>query len=496
MRSTYLFFLAHLKILTQIAMKKYAFLLTFLITTSVVTSQEIVTEFWHENGKYFNFHSIVETSDNCLILSCPMFEEAFSGSDIGNMFYKVSMTGELLDSLLIASDNVPLKTLFEPVPDMEGAFLYGRFEQEESDSTTYFRLTFLDNNLNLTDYLEIPVESYLDSYIITVSDLFIDPKGDIIASYWGTQYFNMLRIGIDGTIKHRKEMEMESGLLLQPKHTGMFTNTPLTYYYFGKKVGGGMQAYFMDSLFQVVGDHEYYKTNNTNWFVGGMQEYIVPYNDSIHLLSSRFRQNVSHSCTALAKFDNQFNLLKISLFEEEYPYNGIGPIQAIVAAPDTIYYGFMTGTGYFNQLALVCYDADLDIRWTRYFLEPDMFHFATCMTILHDGKVAIGSYKYGENPGSVSMVIIKDELWDVPENQSFIRPYAYWPNPAKDELHLHYSPDVTPTQIELYDLQGRLVRTQRNGLETLEMNGLASGTYTMRVTLEGGKTFTDKVVKE
>lgn len=67
-------------------------------------------------------------------------------------------------------------------------------------------------------------------------------------------------------------------------------------------------------------------------------------------------------------------------FEEEPPFNSIAPIQTIVAAPDTIYYGFMTGTGSPNQLALACFDADLNLRWTRYFLEPDMFHWATCNT--------------------------------------------------------------------------------------------------------------------
>ena len=77
-----------------------------------------------------------------------------------------------------------------------------------------------------------------------------------------------------------------------------------------------------------------------------------------------------------------------------------------------------------------------------------------------------------------------------------ICPYACWPNPAKDVLHLSFSPDVQPAQAELYDLQGRLVRTWCNGLETLNLQGLAPGTYTMRVTLEGGKVFSDKVVKE
>ena len=40
------------------------------------------------------------------------------------------------------------------------------------------------------------------------------------------------------------------------------------------------------------------------------------------------------------------------------------------------------------------------------------------------------------------------------------------------------------------------MRSQRNGLESINLEGLAAGTYTMRVTLEGGKVFSDKVVKE
>ena len=51
-------------------------------------------------------------------------------------------------------------------------------------------------------------------------------------------------------------------------------------------------------------------------------------------------------------------------------------------------------------------------------------------------------------------------------------------------------------QVELYDLQGRLVRTQSKDLESLNLQGQSAGTYTMRVVLEDGKVFSDKVVKE
>ena len=71
-----------------------------------------------------------------------------------------------------------------------------------------------------------------------------------------------------------------------------------------------------------------------------------------------------------------------------------------------------------------------------------------------------------------------------------------YPNPARNQLRLQYSPDVQPKLVELYDLQGRLVRTQRKSFETLNLQGLATGQYVMKVAMEDGKTFTDKVVKE
>jgi hypothetical protein len=74
--------------------------------------------------------------------------------------------------------------------------------------------------------------------------------------------------------------------------------------------------------------------------------------------------------------------------------------------------------------------------------------------------------------------------------------YLAYPNPAQDRLHLQYSPDVKPMQVELYDLQGRLVCSQSQGLESVDMQGLAPGQYLIKVTLEDGKSFTDKVVKE
>ena len=157
-----------------------------------------------------------------------------------------------------------------------------------------------------------------------------------------------------------------------------------------------------------------------------------------------------------------------------------------------------------NAIILKKTDSRLNVAWERY-LRLGTGHYVptACKATSDGGCLILGSFSDTgdfingalDSDGFV-LKVDGEGMISVPENDLFARPYAYWPNPAKDELHLHYSPDVKPTQIELYDLQGRLVRSQRNALESLTLQGLAPGTYTLRVTLEGGTVFTDKVVKE
>ena len=153
-------------------------------------------------------------------------------------------------------------------------------------------------------------------------------------------------------------------------------------------------------------------------------------------------------------------------------------------------------------------DHDLNVIWKRYCYEPNSFevdpnfsHYSD--KLLDENGNEVGIYIFGtcyrpkiHDNGMFFFFLTEDAPLSVEEQGIIVRPYAYYPNPAHDELHLHYSPDVTPMQIELYDLQGHLLKTQRNGLECLNMESLSSGIYTMRVTLDSGKVFSDKVVKE
>ena len=167
-------------------------------------------------------------------------------------------------------------------------------------------------------------------------------------------------------------------------------------------------------------------------------------------------------------------------------------------AEGDLYFAYGTQNFVFTdkgQVAVAKLDADFNVQWQRFCLEPEGYYRdVSVFAVLEDGGVAVAGGYLGRP--EIFMLIVSDDYNGIEEQGFIVRPYAYYPNPAQSELHLQYSPDVTPQSIELYDLQGRLVQTQIKNLESLNMAGLPAGTYTMRVMLEDGKVFTDKVVKD
>ncbi len=198
---------------------------------------------------------------------------------------------------------------------------------------------------------------------------------------------------------------------------------------------------------------------------------------------------------ALLRYDKRKHTLKAIRFFEESP---VTHIVGLEKADGGVYFVFED-----QRIVAMKLDESFNDIWCQ------QIPFNISTTSFLSSSIQLGTN--GDEPGIAVFgssyddemeeigcfyLIVNDNGVGIGESASALRPYAYWPNPAKDALHLHFSPDVQPAQAELYDLQGRLVRTWRNGLETLSLQGLAPGTYTMRVALEDGTVFTDKVVKE
>ena len=147
--------------------------------------------------------------------------------------------------------------------------------------------------------------------------------------------------------------------------------------------------------------------------------------------------------------------------------------------------------------------------WNRFFPEYDMkVYWPQNAMLSHDGGCLITGFSYKSNinhpenyeykPDVFLLKFFSDGSLSTSDTGSglHVRPYRLYPNPVKDRLRLSFSPDVVPVMAELFDSMGRLVLSQDNGLETIVMESLPAGVYTLRVTLGNGTSYSDPVVKQ
>ena len=152
-----------------------------------------------------------------------------------------------------------------------------------------------------------------------------------------------------------------------------------------------------------------------------------------------------------------------------------------------------------NRFTVTKTDADANIIWSRFYEDGEhVFQPCSIMATSDEGCLVTGRC-WTLDQTEAKLFVLKffaDGSLSVSEKESFVRPYVFYPNPTKEQLYMQFSPDVQPKQIDLCDLQGRLVRTQSKAFESIDMRQLPAGTYTMRVIMEDGKAYSDKVVKE
>ena len=506
-----------MKTATLHVMKKTLLFLGIMSLANLAKGQEIITDFCHENGGYLTGVDLnfVETTDKCLIVESWSAPEYAPGivSPIGKMFYKFSADGIVRDSLLFEYDSVyddhSVAEFFEIDPEHHDHFVYANFLV--IDDTLFFRMRTIDTYLNYIGDTIFEIDHSTELFPYYSYDLFSEPNGDIIASYSikddpnETFMTYFLRIGFDGTLKSRTEVpQIRYFDMLMEKHTGMFNEFPVQYCYWGSNYGSDyhdnppIRLYVLDSLFNVIEEKRFYSYQGS-LYEASWNDHFAPIDDQHYLQVNKYRKldpqtYYTYSSVLLEKRNRQHVRQASALFGRSLDYPEA--IRAIAVDDNTIYLSYMTNVCAPNHLVLLRLDGDLNVHWERHFLSEDTFHHAINMSVLDDGSIAVSSFDAFASPNSISVVVIKDNYDNLEELGIHIRPYDFYPNPSHNELHLHYSPDVQPARIDLYDLQGRLIHTQNQSFECLNLNGFAAGQYLMKVTMKDGKTFIDKVVKE
>ena len=502
-------------------------LLTGLLMAVCITShaQEIVSEFTFQNGYLYSDIDITECSDGTLLTGINYYSSNYEES--GVLVCKTSPEGQLLDSTKFDYGWKLLSLNGET-----DSFVIPSFRWNEADSSEYFRMTFIDADLNVTNDILIPIFIGIDyeSNPWSIDELFIDPQGDFIISYWTDiveadywaedAVFHLMRIGLDGTIISESETDellppnwsnmhpSDSALTYWSNGFNIFEESPLCYYKLGGYIGSEdshpwpLYIYFFDEDLNLTNTIVYdYLAEDTYYdWVG--DEHLVPFEKNTfketYLMAAQIHYPNDQYETSLVKYDMNHNILAMTSVEPATVLGYGNPIFTVVADENTIFHAYNTYASTYNKVVgVACLDNDLNILW-NIILPGGQYNYAYgyCLKALQNGNVALAFQTYYSNNSRLRLYVIHDGYDSTPETALQKCPFTFYPNPVHDMLSINYADDAKPESVELYDLTGRMVSTYSNNLERVDMNGLSSGIYMMCVTFNDGEKRFEKVVKE
>lgn len=503
-------------------MKKTTLLIIGLLMAAGVAKAQNYDSIAHHKAGWYDIDmrdDMIQLRDGSILAHVQLFEVNEQGQylgDYGSRFYKISRHGALImDSVFIEDNDLNWFLLKRNPFDDDNVF--AKLVRDMENHRTDLCIRFFDDDLNFKHEKEVWVP-ICDTLFPPLCDAYMmDNEGDIILYYPLPEGNVFAKVGLDGTI------------ILQPP-TIPYSSFPISYYVSGQRMGPfskpptqyafwgydnevrHLNIIGLDSTLNLTEVMTPDDAPSGITFDFGAKDRVMDWDENTFFVASRFFiTNNSKDGVRVTRYDKHTLEALNTCFFETYPDQSIGGMSMGCAFPfglaktgdGNMYFAYCTQDPFpgdfghrCGQVSVVKMDSDFNIIWQRFCLELYGYsRIGSDLAVLDNGGVAVGGVIVGAPP-ELFFLIFDDEGWNVSETEVQIRPYAYWPNPAQNELHLLYSPDVMPQSIELYDLQGRLVRSQRNGLESLNLQSLPAGTYTMRVTLEGGNVFSDKVIKE
>ncbi|MBQ6772366.1 MAG: T9SS type A sorting domain-containing protein [Bacteroidales bacterium] len=487
-------------------MKRITLFLVILMACHLTKAQSYASLVDYSFGWYIQYmENFVELQDGNILTCTRLFNLDDAGhytTDHGYCFLKLNREdASIMDSVFVP-DNYTNCYLLEPHPSQKG-YLFINQVYDSLTGSNFMKIRNFNDDLVFEDGICVPLTDTVyggTDHFLLEEESFIMESGD------GNGSHVFQRFGLDGTLKDRVVYPDSVCPYWESSEIKVWKDNPREYVFTGYK-GSTRHCFFyvLDSLLNlretIALEHTPQYPNV--WFKHHGSNTVEALDESTYLLATPFEKyyvngTLHQKGVQVTKRDKATHTNLKTVY---FPFHviSVGKRSASPYVVDVrqteeghiyIAYGDLSGL---NRFSVALLDSELNILWQNYYLNLVEWDHMCHMEILGDG--GLGMVGFNSSRPIVFALFVNNDYDALEEQGIIVRPYAYWPNPAQDELHLQYSPDVKPTQIELYDLQGRLVRSQRNGLESLNLQGLSSGTYTMRITLEGGKVFSDKVVK-
>lgn len=473
-------------------------------------------------GRSMKPTDIVETTDGGFLIT------TFEDDGMSSKIIKIDNEGTFVDEIDFTMQDTIVKLVNIFSMDNENCYKVVGTCIPENDDFAAFITIWLDHNLTVRNRWIEPI-TFSDQSLF--SSCFLNQNNSVVSallfhSQGQQKEVYLSRLSEEGRVIQYQKCDSDSILFMNnlfnipnnPNHFGLYASTSTS-----SLALSGVHIY--DSLLRRVGSRYFncWHTEGSTVFSAFMRAQecmMAPMPNGQYVISSKlFSYEMYPSgnkiwedeSVIMIKTDTDFNLLQDSIIIEYK--NDSTEIPAVFRSVDYNNDGYLyqCSTGnvihpmalYRPGLHLIVTKTtmDLNIVWHKRYMKGETAFCGFSSLVTSDGSYMVTGTHYdmsGDYRLDVFVLKINPDGSVGTDEISVedVRPFICYPNPAQDQLHLQYSPDIQPKQVELYDLQGRLVRTQNKNLESFSLQGLSAGTYTMRVMLENGNVFTEKVVKE
>ena len=491
-------------------MKKAILLVATLATISLARAQSFAALENYSFGWYIQYmDNFVELKNGDILTCTRLYDIDPTGiynysTDLGYCFLKLDREHLAIMDSVFLPDNGVTSYLLEPHPNNDG-YIFIHQSYDSLMESNFLKIRNFNEDLVFDDSNEISVP--LIDTVIGGTDYFLLEENSFVMMHKRHNDSSIFqRFSLDGTLMDRVVYPDSTCSFWESRGMKIWNDTPREYVLTGYTPSPKhCTFYVLDSLLHLKESIELDESSHPPYrWEANANNKMESIDDSTYLLATVFERGTPNSISyqrgiQVTKRDKATHAnLKTVYFKLHVAESGVlasSPYVVDIKQTKDRYiylaYGDLSGL---NRFSVVLLDTDLNVLWQQYYLNLDDWDYMYRMKVLETGVAMVG---YDPTGTKVFALLVNNDYDGLDEQSGIVvRPYAFWPNPAKDFLNLEYSPDVTPKKIDLYDLQGRLVRRQTTALESINMEGLAAGTYMMRVTLQGGKVFSDKVVKE
>ena len=455
------------------------------------------------------YNNTIETDDKDVIV----FEKYYKNNVFcGVEMLKFNQMAELLDSAIVDFTNISSYSRLIKNPFENDNYTLGGFYLNEEDGFYYYNAIFFNGNLEITNEIDVRIP-YSDINLKHYR-IYFNNKNEFLV--WGsykeyTDVVSYIRMDIYGKVLSYKQFDSDEleGMCITKNPFFVLNESPLRYgvvYYKVNSQNGEWIESDCSKLIAVLDEDlntidirhieqvENYKFRSTdNTHVVGLEE------GGFIMASEAFVYYGTDVCITLTRFDKDFNI--IDLYTT--PHYNIGAYEVYVnnnlciEKNDTgcVYLVWNLKNISNNVYSSYVYflDDNLNLQWeclydsSKYY---PLFIYDIC-SLKNGGLVLVG-----RNILSISSCcyIIQNKGTVIYEHSNDIRSYSFYPNPTSDVLNIRYFPDVNAEKVEIYGMDGKLYHEQNFNMETINVNGLSTGIYMMKVVMENGETFTEKVV--